>query len=75
MKKVLKQSRKKNGGFVGYRDSKLTLYLKDGLREGAEILVIGCVSVNKADRKATLNTCNFSYEMKKVIFILEINFK
>ncbi|XP_049642799.1 chromosome-associated kinesin KIF4A-like [Suncus etruscus] len=56
----------KKGGFVPYRDSKLTRLLQDSLGGNSHTLMIACVSPADSNLEETLNTLRYADRVKKI---------
>ncbi|KAM5247299.1 chromosome-associated kinesin KIF4A-like [Ctenodactylus gundi] len=54
------------GGFVPYRDSKLTRLLQDSLGGNSHTLMIACVSPADSDLEETLNTLRYADRARKI---------
>ncbi|XP_071719849.1 kinesin-like protein KIN-4C isoform X2 [Rutidosis leptorrhynchoides] len=54
------------GGHVPYRDSKLTLFLKDSLGGNCKTLMIACVSPADVNVKETVNTLRYANHARKI---------
>lgn len=59
-------SDKKKGGFVPYRDSKLTRLLKDSLGGNTKTIMIACVSPSCLSYEETLNTMKYACRARKI---------
>uniref|UniRef100_A0A663EZ44 Kinesin family member 4A n=1 Tax=Aquila chrysaetos chrysaetos TaxID=223781 RepID=A0A663EZ44_AQUCH len=56
----------KKGGFVPYRDSKLTRLLQDSLGGNSHTLMIACVSPADSNLEETLNTLRYADRARKI---------
>uniref|UniRef100_H3B909 Kinesin family member 4 n=1 Tax=Latimeria chalumnae TaxID=7897 RepID=H3B909_LATCH len=56
----------KKGGFVPYRDSKLTRLLQDSLGGNSHTLMIACVSPADSNMEETLNTLRYADRARKI---------
>ncbi|KAM9326387.1 chromosome-associated kinesin KIF4A [Gastrophryne carolinensis] len=56
----------KRGGFVPYRDSKLTRLLQDSLGGNSHTLMIACVSPADSNMEETLNTLRYADRARKI---------
>ncbi|XP_075691783.1 chromosome-associated kinesin KIF4A [Rhinoderma darwinii] len=56
----------KKGGFVPYRDSKLTRLLQDSLGGNSHTLMIACVSPADSNMEETLNTIRYADRARKI---------
>ncbi|XP_017396044.1 chromosome-associated kinesin KIF4B [Cebus imitator] len=56
----------KKGGFVSYRDSKLTRLLQDSLGGNSHTLMIACVSPADSNLEETLNTLRYADRARKI---------
>ncbi|XP_053417308.1 chromosome-associated kinesin KIF4A-like [Nycticebus coucang] len=56
----------KKGGFVPYRDSKLTRVLQDSLGGNSHTLMIACVSPADSNLEETLNTLRYADRARKI---------
>ena len=56
----------KKGGFVPYRDSKLTRLLQDSLGGNIHTLMIACVSPADSNLEETLNTLRYADRARKI---------
>ncbi|KAM6143493.1 chromosome-associated kinesin KIF4A [Erethizon dorsatum] len=64
----------KKGGFVPYRDSKLTRLLQDSLGGNSHTLMIACVSPADSNLEETLNTLRYADRARKIKNKPVINF-
>ncbi|NXX86487.1 KIF4 protein, partial [Urocolius indicus] len=56
----------KKGGFIPYRDSKLTRLLQDSLGGNSHTLMIACVSPADSNLEETLNTLRYADRARKI---------
>ncbi|XP_069841963.1 chromosome-associated kinesin KIF4A [Dendropsophus ebraccatus] len=56
----------KKGGFVPYRDSKLTRLLQDSLGGNSHTLMIACVSPADSNMEETINTLRYADRARKI---------
>jgi kinesin family protein 18/19 len=56
----------KRGGFVPYRDSKLTRILKDSLGGNTKTIMIACISPSSLFYDETLNTLNYASRARSI---------
>ncbi|KAG8554020.1 hypothetical protein GDO81_003631 [Engystomops pustulosus] len=56
----------KKGGFVPYRDSKLTRLLQDSLGGNSHTLMIACISPADSNMEETLNTLRYADRARKI---------
>lgn len=68
-------SDKKRGGFVPYRDSKLTRLLKDSLGGNTKTIMIACVSPSMLSYDETLNTMKYACRARKIEKVVHQNVK
>lgn len=59
----------KSGGYIPYRDSKLTRILKDSLSGNAKLVMIACVSGNRAQLEETVNTLIYASRASKIKWV------
>lgn len=63
---ALGDENRKGGGFVPYRDSKLTRLLQDSLGGNSHTLMIACVSPADYNMEETLNTLRYADRARKI---------
>ncbi len=56
----------KKGGFVPYRDSKLTRLLKDALGGNSRTIMIGCISPQINCHEETINTLKYAVRARAI---------
>jgi len=57
---------KKNGGYINYRESKLTHLLKDSLGGNSKTIIICTLNPNQMAIRETLSTLKFAERAKKI---------
>ncbi|KAI4321438.1 hypothetical protein MLD38_034819 [Melastoma candidum] len=60
------EKRRKEGGHVPYRDSKLTRLLQDSLGGNSKTLMIACVSPAETNAEETLNTLKYANRARNI---------
>jgi hypothetical protein len=71
---ALSDPKKRAGGHIPYRDSKITRLLKDSLGGNAKTLMITCVSPCITDLDESLNALNYAHRVRRKHRIILINF-
>lgn len=62
----LLSEKKKSGGFIPYRDSKLTRLLKDSLGGNTKTVMIACISQSPLYYEETINTMKYACRANKI---------
>ena len=60
------ESKKLGGGYINYRESKLTHLLKDSLGGNSKTVIICTLNPNQMAMKETLSTLKFAERAKKI---------
>ncbi|PRQ21198.1 putative plus-end-directed kinesin ATPase [Rosa chinensis] len=67
------EKKRKEGGHVPYRDSKLTRLLQDSLGGNSKTVMIACVSPAETNAEETLNTLKYANRARKIQYKAVIN--
>ena len=70
---IQKINKNKKGNRIPYRDSKLTLILKDSLGGNSKTLIIGTISQLESNFQEMKNTLDFIQRAKKIKNYIKIN--
>jgi hypothetical protein len=60
------ESKKNNGGYINYRESKLTHLLKDSLGGNSKTVIICTLNPNQMAIRETISTLKFAERAKKI---------
>lgn len=63
---ILSSEKGKSGGFVPYRDSKLTRLLKDSLGGNTKTIMVACISPSYLVYEETVNTLKYANRARNI---------
>ena len=71
---IMKLSEGRKGGYIPYRNSKLTRILQSSLSGRALVAMVCCVSPSSANLEETISTLKFATRAKKIKAAIKINY-